>query len=275
MDTRSLERIRAHYEIERELADRLREAPAADRLELYSSVYETLLARVPDHPQLTDAADEPRRRDDVRAQLGFLGRFLQPGIVFLDIGAGDCALAREVAKTAKLVYALEVSESITSAARASGEVEVIISDGVSIDVPPGTVDLAYSNQVMEHLHPEDALAQLRNIERTLAPKGRYVCVTPNRLNGPHDVSMYFDAVATGFHLKEYTVTELGRVMRKAGFARVRAYAHVRGRTARIPMFVLAVLEFGLEHAPRSIRRKVAASRPWRWMLGIQVVGETD
>jgi hypothetical protein len=31
---------------------------------------------------------------------------------------------------------------------------------------------------MEHLHPEDAFEQLRNIIRALAPGGRYVCITP-------------------------------------------------------------------------------------------------
>ena len=39
MDTRSPDRIRAHYEIERDLASRLREAPAAERLALYRTVY--------------------------------------------------------------------------------------------------------------------------------------------------------------------------------------------------------------------------------------------
>lgn len=275
MDTRSPDRIRAHYEIERDLANQLREAPAADRLKLYASVYETLFASVPDHPQLTDAADEARRRADVGAQLGFLARFTAPGIVFLEVGAGDCALAREVAKTARAVYAVDVSETITSAARESGEVEVVITDGVSIDVPEGTVDLAYSNQLMEHLHPEDAVMQLGNIRRSLAPRGRYVCVTPNRLNGPHDVSMYFDPVATGFHLKEYTVTELAQVMRQAGFARVKPYAHVRGRTLRLPLLAVVAVEFALQHATSRARARLAASRPWRWMLGIQVVGETE
>lgn len=53
VDTRSPDRIRAHYEIERDLASRLREAPAAERLALYRTVYKALFARVPDHPQLT------------------------------------------------------------------------------------------------------------------------------------------------------------------------------------------------------------------------------
>ena len=86
------------------------------------------------------------------------------------------------------------------------KIHVVLSDGVSVEVPAASVTLAYSNQLMEHLHPDDALVQLRNIVRALAPGGLYVR-HPNRLTGPHDISMYFDRVATGFHLKEYTATE--------------------------------------------------------------------
>ena len=272
-DTRSLDRKRAHYEIERELADRLRTASTDERLALYGTVYEALFARVPDHPQLTVTPDDGLRRAEVEAELAFLERFTAPGIVFLEVGAGDCALAREMAKTARVVYAVDVSETITTVAADSRDIEVIISDGVGIDVPERTVDLAYSNQVMEHLHPDDALAQLKNIRRALKSGGCYVCVTPNRLNGPHDVSKYFDTVATGFHLKEYTVTELAQILRRAGFVRVTTYAHVRGRTTRLPLPMVAGLERALGAVPIRFRARLAASKPWRWMLGIRMVGE--
>jgi predicted SAM-dependent methyltransferase len=34
-----------------------------------------------------------------------------------------------------------------------------------------SVDLAYSNQLMEHLHPDDASEQLANVYRALKPGG--------------------------------------------------------------------------------------------------------
>jgi len=46
---RSPERVRAHYEIERQLADRLRAAPKEARRQLYSEVYDELFERVADH----------------------------------------------------------------------------------------------------------------------------------------------------------------------------------------------------------------------------------
>jgi hypothetical protein len=39
--------------------------------------------------------------------------------------------------------------------------QLLISDGSSIPVPHHSVDLAYSNQLMKHLHTADARAQLK------------------------------------------------------------------------------------------------------------------
>ena len=53
------------------------------------------------------------------------------------------------------------------------------------------------------MHLADAEAQLREMQRVLSPGGAYWCRTPNRVTGPHDISCFFDQVATGFHLLEY------------------------------------------------------------------------
>lgn len=271
METRTPDQIRAHYEVERELADRLRRAPAHERLRLYSEVYDALFERVPDHPQLSKAGHKAVRTREVARELGFLNRFLTPKTVFLELGAGDCALARKVVSLVRTTYALDVSEVITAAAREGGGIHVVLSDGVSVDVPPGTIDVAYSNQLMEHLHPDDARMQLTNIWRSLAPGGRYVCVTPNRLSGPHDVSQYFDSVATGFHLKEYTVIELSRLMKGVGFGRVALYVSGRDRTLKLPVPMIASLEAVLQRFPHRARKALASRPPLRWALGIRIV----
>ena len=117
-------------------------------------------------------------------------------------------MSLEMARLVKQVYAIDVSKEMTKGLVFPANFHLILSDGIGIPVPANSIDVAYSNNLVEHLHPDDAVEQLRNIHQALAPGGVYICVTPNRLKGPHDVSKYFDTVATGFHLKEYTVSEL-------------------------------------------------------------------
>ena len=269
-ERRTPEQLRDHYEVERELSDRLRRAPSKERRSLYGSVYDELFRRVPDHPQLTWKADADERSRSVHQQLRLLGRYLGPDSSFLEVGAGDCALACEVARSARRVYAVDVSAEITRDLLAPVNLELILSDGCSIPVPPGGVDVAYSNQLMEHLHPEDAREQLRNIYAALAPGGAYVCITPNRLLGPADISMYFDDVATGFHLKEYTNAELATLCRAAGFRRVQSIVWLKWFGLPLPSFVSAALEAMLERLPTRVVKK-AGRTPLSRLLGINMV----
>jgi SAM-dependent methyltransferase len=211
-----------------ELASRLREAPPEVRRGLYGLVYDELFSRVPDHPQLTRRADRADQVAYAARQVDLIRQFLPPGGRYVEIGAGDCAVVRGVAAFASSVTAVEVSADILPH-DLPPNVEVAMSDGVSVPVAAAAADLVYSNQVMEHLHRDDAMEQLRNIARALRPGGRYICITPNRLTGPHDVSAGFDRDARGFHLHEYTHAELGQALRDAGFRRVRALEQANGR----------------------------------------------
>ncbi len=125
---------------------------------------------------------------NVDTQLGWLAPYFNRETVFLEIGAGGCHLSLAMAERVKAVVAVDVSNEITSHVTPPTNFRLVISDGTSIPVPPGTIDLAFSNQLMEHLHPDDAAEQLREIFKALAPGGTYLCFTPNSMTGPHDVS---------------------------------------------------------------------------------------
>lgn len=214
--SRSPAQVREHYEVEKRLATQLREASKDDRKRLYSELYDELFQRVPYHPLLTRKTDPAARARTIRENMLVLKHFLSPTKTYAEIGPGDCTTAMEVARHVKRVYAVDVSEEVTRLENAPSNFELIISDGTSVPVPEGSVDVVFSNQLMEHLHPDDAPEQLHNIYRALAPGGVYICLTPNGFTGPHDVSKYFDDVATGFHLKEYTTTELHDLFRAVG-----------------------------------------------------------
>jgi SAM-dependent methyltransferase len=268
---RSIDQLREHYEVEKELAARLRRAGREERLELYSLLYDELFRRVPHHPQLTRKVSRHDTDAIVAEQYDFLARFLPGGAVFMEIGAGDCALSLEVAKRARHVYAIDVSAEVARVDEPPENFELIISDGCSIPVPPGSVDLAYSNQVMEHLHEDDAVEQLKNIYGALGPGGAYVLITPNRLSGPHDISKYFDSVASGFHLKEYTTTELGKLLRAAGFSSVTPVVRSHGRCLQLPLGIVTACERLLTLLPHGLRRGLARRFPLRRLLGTPIV----
>jgi hypothetical protein len=87
---------------------------------------------------------------------------------------------------------------------------------------------------MEHLHAEDAIEQLQNIYTALAPGGSHICVTPNKWTGPHDISRYFDDEATGFHMRQYTASELHSLFIEVGFSKIRLCVGGKGKYLTCP-----------------------------------------
>jgi SAM-dependent methyltransferase len=271
-DGRSVQQIEEHYRIEKELADRLRHATREERRRLYSIVYEELFAQLPQHPMLTRKASAEETAQAVAGQMKLLKRFLTPETIFLEVGAGDCQLTFAVAGWVKKAYAVEVSSMISASATRPPNFELILSDGLKIDLPDRSVGVAYSNQLMEHLHPDDAFEQLCEIYRVLAPGGIYLCLTPNSLTGPHDISRYFDSVATGFHLKEYSIRELTSLFRSVGFSRLRFCFGVKGRFLPLPIPLYRLMEMFVYLFPASLRKIWSQRLPFRLYQDLRLLG---
>lgn len=223
---------------------------------MYASVYDELFQRVPSHSQLVEAQNPDARKPVIDAQLRTIQPFLSREMTFLEVGCGDGALSCRVAEHVKQVYALEVSKHVVRIPEGIPNLQVKLFDGFCIPLSTGSVDLAYSNQVMEHLHPDDAFEELGEIYRVLAPGAKYICITPNRLGGPFDVSRDFDDVATGLHLHEYTVAELVRLFRSVGFRRVRVFLSYEGKVLSplLPVTLFTAFERAFAKLP-SRRRK--------------------
>lgn len=254
---RSQSELRHHYEVEKELGARLRVASRAERLRLYREVYDERIERVPTHPLLLRSLDPAARVAATSRQLRLLRPFLSEGTRFLELGPGDGTLARAVARSVQKVYAVDVSLALVHENKFPDNLELLLTDGVSLPLAAESVDLAYSDQVLEHLHPDDAAEQTRNVCEALVPGGSYLCVTPHRFSGPWDVSRPFDDLATGLHLKEYTIEELVRLFRSTGFERVRAFLSFRGwrLSPLLGTTPHILLERGLEQMPRAVKRR--------------------
>lgn len=267
---RTPEQLREHYEIEKELANRLRRAGRAERGALYAEVYDELFRRVSHHPQWTKRGTDWQQAG-LESQMRLLRRHLKAGLTFLEVGAGDCALSRRIAQKVRQVYAVEVSAELTRGLELPGNVELLLSDGCHINLPDGSVDLAYSNQLMEHIHPDDAYDQLREIYRVLKPGAIYYCITPNRISGPHDISVLYDREATGMHLKEYSARDLSRLFREVGFRKVWLERTVKSAEVSSPILPLLVLERMLEVLPWSMRKPLSRSYVLSRLLDTPVV----
>lgn len=271
--SRTAEQISHHYSVEKELADQLRHATESERLSLYNSVYNKLYESVPDHPMLLQSEEQAEiRRTAVSRKLCMLKPYFQKQGTFIQIGAGDCAMSIAVAQVMQNVVAIEVSDAITAKINLPENVRVaIIKKPAAVPMESQSVQLAFSDQLAEHLHPEDFLQQCTNVFESLSVGGHYVLVTPNRLNGPHDISRGFDAEATGMHLKEYTFMELSNLLLGIGFKKVKPIVGFHGHYIALPALVIKALESLLTKLPKKLGFKIANTLVVQMLLAIRLV----
>jgi ubiquinone/menaquinone biosynthesis C-methylase UbiE len=115
---------------------------------------------------------------------------LKPGMVVADVGAGTGLftrlLAKEVGPTGQ-VYAVDIAprflEHVQKTSRAAGlrNVTPVLCNPDSVDLPPGSVDLAFVCDTYHHFEfPQRTLESLR---RALRPGGRLVVVDFVRIPG--------------------------------------------------------------------------------------------
>lgn len=256
-DSSSIEQYRRHYEVERELAARLLAAPREKRTELFRTMYDELFERVPEHPRLRRRDTEEECRLAVRARMSLLRGHLEGVESFLEVAPGDCRLAFEVCRHVKRVIGVDISDQSGSGAEVPGNFQLTVYDGYTLDVPENSVDLAFSYQFVEHLHPEDVPAHFEMVQRVLKPGASYVFSTPHRFSGPHDISRYFTDTPSGFHLKEWTYREIVPVIKAAGFSRWYTYRSGRARRSSLMNGLTLMAEGLVGLLPRKLQKAIS------------------
>ncbi|HEY2585348.1 MAG TPA: class I SAM-dependent methyltransferase [Tepidisphaeraceae bacterium] len=166
------------------------------------------------------------------------------------------------------------------------------TDGVHLAQfePANTYDAVISDQVVEHLHPDDMVEHLRGALQILKPGGRYVFRTPHVHDGPSDISRFFGSnTPQGMHLREYTYRELAARMKEAGFRNVRTRTprpRVAYRAAKVALGehgvdslylrYLCMLESAIRLLPTQAARRRAAHfgpMPLRFEPSIVLFGD--
>ena len=220
-------------------------------------MYDELFAKVPDHPRLTRRDDPALTARVNRRKLRLLRPFLEAAGSFLEFGPGDCRFAFDVAARVEKVYAVDIADQIGPGVEWPDNFELVVYDGYDLDLPGSSIDVAFSDQLIEHLHPEDTKHHFKTVHRLLKPGGVYTFRTPHRLTGPHDVSRYFSDQPECFHLKEWSYGELAGLLKRLGYRSVAAYWFAKGLRVRVPVTAFRLAE--------SFARRLSAKRRRSWV----------
>jgi len=255
---RSYEQILNQYLVEREIANRLRASTPDERRELYATMYEELFRRVPDHQRILDRDTPERSGKKTKTKLKFLRNFLTAADTFAEFAPGDCRLAFAVTRKASKVYGIDISDQRAAGDENPQNFELILYDGYELkELADGSVDIFFSDQMIEHLHPDETKAHFHLVRQKLRDGGCYVFRIPHAMSGPHDVSRFFSYVAQGFHLKEWTFREIRDLTSECRMDRLTCFWFARGIRIRLPYAYFSTAELFLGELPPKYRRFIA------------------
>jgi SAM-dependent methyltransferase len=253
--------VAKHLERELELTERLLASAPHERREVFDACYSSLYEELP----WLNEADSTRGAGDWPALIG------PPPARVYEVGSGQGGLAVALAAHGYDMTASEITLERGGERPAHDRLRWDETDGVHLDryAPAGAFDAVISNQVVEHLHPDDLPAHLRGAAALLRSGGVYALNTPLAWHGPADISAVFGFDApVGMHLREYRYGELRDLALDAGFGTVRAAVGLPGRMRRHlggPMHSSAAycdyvvhVEQVLERLPRRAARRAAA-----------------
>jgi SAM-dependent methyltransferase len=257
-DPRPLERIRVHYEVEKELAGRLLRSTRQERTRLFRTLYDELFARVPDHPRLIRRETPEASRHAVESRMNLLRPHLDGVRTFVEFAPGDCRLAFEMCHHAENVVGVDISDQCGSIAGVPANFALRIYDGYNLDMPDQSVDMVFSYQFIEHLHPDDVEPHFALVKRLLRPGGAYIFSTPHRFSGPHDVSAYFSDVPEGFHFKEWTFSEMAQLVTRIGFGGWHSYRFGRVRQSWLMNGLTLAAEAVAGALPRHLQKRASS-----------------
>jgi len=216
-----------------------------------------------------DARSARRARTELER---LLGRPLRAGEVILDPGCGtgwQAAGLRRSAPAVRVVLGADLSAGMLDRARAAGAWPLVQADAARLPFAAASIDLVVTRGVLHHL--PDVAGVLAEWRRVLRPGGAVVVVsepTPavdrhgarlvrlllpvlRRPLGPEEDFWEVASMAANLHV--FTLEQLARLARQAG------YAEVRLGTAGF----LSTLVLTASYVVHGRRRGLARRLPWR------------
>ncbi len=199
--------ILSHWELEKQLRITLLESTPERRWEAFDDAYSKL------YHELAWLNEHTSSGDDHGAQASLWHDVIgdAPQKIY-EVGSGKGELITYLAKQGFDCTATEITRE--RGEKWSADVQNLRwdnSDGIHLSefTSPNTYDVVLSNQVIEHMHPEDVATHFDHVNKLLKKGGRYIFSTPHLVDGPSDVSRVFGCgELKGMHLKEYNYAEL-------------------------------------------------------------------
>lgn len=254
---RNEERLRIHYEVERSIAEKLKHANKEERKAIYHTMYDELFKKIPDHSRLNRRKSPVKSKKAVELNYRFLKKHLKNVNSFMEFAPGDGKLAVKIAEKIPEVFAVDISNQLDKNEEVPENMKLIIYDGYQLNHPTESVNLVFSNQLIEHFHPEETLEHFNLVYSLLKPSGTYIFKTPHRYSGPWDISRYFSNEPEGFHLKEWTYNELIKLARETGFKNIVTYFYPKFFFFSLPIWYFKIVEKTLLIFPKGLRRVVS------------------
>ena len=140
----------------------------------------------------------------------------------IDFGCGEGLFLRNIKKNIKHKDLVGVDIFIPKNLREIKKIRFISSSIINFKTKK-KFDVAFSDNVMEHISVLDYNDHLTSIYNSLKPGGIFILIMPNRLFGPSDITRIIDNSSTGQtsakggHLNESTYTEMINWLTKVGF----------------------------------------------------------
>ncbi|GAB2983580.1 class I SAM-dependent methyltransferase [Mucilaginibacter puniceus] len=213
--------IQKHWELEKLLTKQLLESTPQNRQATFYNAYNTLYNELPwlakSGSNVNHAASE---KVYARRWLPLLKEI--KGKRIYEVGSGNGSLISFLATKGAICTGTEISEGRPDK-HAQPNLVWHSTDGVNLVNYEAmeSYDIVISDQVIEHLHPDDIDLHFKNVFEILKPGGKYIFYTPHYYLGPGDVSLVFGKTqAEGMHLKEYKYHEVYSLLKSAGFNKI-------------------------------------------------------
>lgn len=218
----SEDNILNHWKLEKELTQKLLSSNSENRWEVFEHCYTTLYSELDwlNKFNHTNTIIEP-----VSIYASWSDLIGVPPKTIYEVGSGRGELISYLASLGHKCKATEITRERGKKHVVNGQIKIDwgISDGIHLSQfeQNNTYDIVISNQVVEHMHPDDLVEHFKNTLAILKPGGKYIVCIPHVWHGPADISAVFKYnKAVGMHLKEYTNFEIYFKLKLAGYAKV-------------------------------------------------------